>query len=375
MKRHLFSKINIIPFFLVLANSACQSVATTLLPPAESNTLLMTTKTVTQNITSSPSAKSPTLLPTFNMLLLDFFNDSEFANRNTILFEIGDGSAASIDLAYISDRGGKINCITCGSNLTKENTVTYPAWSPDGNMYAIILSSNNHTILLHGIENINIELISGELHMFENPAWSPDGNKIAFGFSNIDDDEYPVCIMGTTTSSTSEKEKRCISAGKFNDYPYWSKDGKKIILSAGGSLYCCGREQRDLFIWDVDTQNVIQFTNTPETEISPKWSPDGSRLAFLVRNAGEDNFTLTLANADGSGRFPIAGTGNVDSFDWSPDGKRIVYAEFSPIENVECDFGCYSFRVLKIVDLETGEIRTLTDGTQYVNNPSWRPAP
>src|SRR5439155_5083401 len=51
------------------------------------------------------------------------------------------------------------------------------------------------------------------------------------------------------------------------------------------------------------------------------WSPDGTLIVF-VRNGD-----LWTANADGSGRRPIAHTPNVAEAEaaWSPDGKTIAY--------------------------------------------------
>jgi Tol biopolymer transport system component len=235
-----------------------------------------------------------------------------------------------------------------------------------------LLSPVKSSLLIHGINNYTRELISGVNTWYENPAWSPDGQNLAFGMEETQSATGPLCYLDINASSSNGEDKKCLSPNQYSDYPNWSKDGLRIIFSSGDSLYS-GRKQRDLYIWDLGSQDVIRLTNTSEAEISPKWSPDGSRLAFLSRREGEYNFTLYLANADGSNRIPVAGTGDISAFDWSPDGNRIVYTEMTGNGNNECDFGCLSFRILKIIDLDTGIIQSLTDGTEYIGYPSWRP--
>ena len=68
------------------------------------------------------------------------------------------------------------------------------------------------------------------------------------------------------------------------------------------------------------------------------WSPDGTRLAVLadkVPNTSPWNATLSVMNADGTERSPLAegvlvqhvlGSPNVV---WSPDGRRVAYATVS----------------------------------------------
>lgn len=59
---------------------------------------------------------------------------------------------------------------------------------------------------------------------------------------------------------------------------------------------------------------------------APRWSPDGSRIAWLARTDSSARFQLYVAAADGSQRSVITReAGGVQALEWSPDGKRIAY--------------------------------------------------
>jgi WD40-like Beta Propeller Repeat/Divergent InlB B-repeat domain len=96
---------------------------------------------------------------------------------------------------------------------------------------------------------------------------------------------------------------------------------------------------RGLDIWTVnpDGSNLLQLTATPGLDRSPRWSPDGTRLAFASsRNGGSKLFVM---NADGSGQHQLTFTSARDRTSaWSADGTQIVYdKEFSEIYAINAD--------------------------------------
>jgi dipeptidyl aminopeptidase/acylaminoacyl peptidase len=67
------------------------------------------------------------------------------------------------------------------------------------------------------------------------------------------------------------------------------------------------------------------LTFGPHTDRSPKYSPDGSAIAFLSDRRGAGNFQLHLLDASsGTSRSTPTVEGWVEYLCWSPDGKRIL---------------------------------------------------
>jgi len=68
-----------------------------------------------------------------------------------------------------------------------------------------------------------------------------------------------------------------------------------------------------LWLMDPDGSNPVCLLDTPEPDVAPAWSPDGSRLVF---RGGDDMY---IAEADGSEITLLLAGGSPT--DWSPDGS------------------------------------------------------
>jgi len=77
-----------------------------------------------------------------------------------------------------------------------------------------------------------------------------------------------------------------------------------------------------------------EVVNDGCSRMSPLWSPDGTRLAYLSTESGVPN--VFVANPDGTGAVQVTDTETgVAQFDWSPDGKRIAYLAENPLSAEE----------------------------------------
>lgn len=172
-----------------------------------------------------------------------------------------------------------------GSNLISlTNTSAYfeePSWSPDENeIIAVTHPTDPQGLQIYRIISIYLDGTFGDILTdlsepasyneyikFGNPVWSPDGTQIAYEvFIGGRSDIYIMNRDGTQkrnlTKSSSEFE--------HNFSPSWSPDGEKIAYSSNRD--CNDKLQRDLFIIDVESENVTRLTDSCDSTC-PNWRP------------------------------------------------------------------------------------------------------
>ena len=105
-----------------------------------------------------------------------------------------------------------------------------------------------------------------------------------------------------------------------------SPDGERVALAV--TKFDRDTDGYRSAIWVVETSGAEprQFTAGAKRDNSPRWSPDGRRLAFLSER-GEDKPQLAIMPADGGEsrlltKLPL-GAG-VPA--WSPDGSKIAFS-------------------------------------------------
>jgi hypothetical protein len=124
-----------------------------------------------------------------------------------------------------------------------------------------------------------------------------------------------------------------------------------------------------LLIWDMSRRSVIGRYQWPEIVgiRSPRWSPDGQRVAFAgLTTAGfADLFVLDFASQQlqrlTSDRY------RVEDPDWSPDGRSIVFA------SDRSEFGASGAMSLVLIDVESRAMRFVTWGPWRDRGPHWSP--
>lgn len=102
--------------------------------------------------------------------------------------------------------------------------------------------------------------------------------------------------------------------------PRWSPDGTLLAFTSDrdGDL--------ELYVMRADGSVPTRLTTSPGLDGEASWSPDGTRIAFTSERDG--NAEIYVMNADGTGVANLTRSpATSDSAPaWSPDGSRIVFA-------------------------------------------------
>ncbi len=153
-----------------------------------------------------------------------------------------------------------------------------------------------------------------------------------------------------------------------------SPDGAQLLFVRSETDWEGNRTVRHIWRVDADGSNELQLTRGENGESSPRWSPDGMRIAFLAdRSDDEPTQIHLLRNLGGEAEALTQHPTSVSSIAWSPDGSWIYFVaedEQSAEEKAKTDarddvFAYdedYQHRHLWRVRVESGEAERVTEG-------------
>ncbi len=238
---------------------------------------------------------------------------------------------------------------------------TTPIWSPDGQKIALV-SRRDGNREIYVMDVTTKEAVNVTRHPADDwtPAWSPDGAKLAF--SSIRDGGWEIYVMDTTCLATPETCRDSLvqitADNNGNISPVWSPDGTRFVFNSKAT------GNWDIFTMAIDGSDIRQVTVALENDLAPVWSPDATQIAFESNREG--NVEIYVIDSNGVG--PAQNISNISFADdhgptWSPDGQSIIF-----YSNREGNWDIFSVAI-------TGQ--TVTNLTQTAGRdeqtPAWRP--
>lgn len=122
-----------------------------------------------------------------------------------------------------------------------------------------------------------------------------------------------------------------------------------------------GQFPYELRVSDYDGYNQFVVHRSPQPLMSPSWSKDGSKLAYVTFESGKSALVVqTLANGAIKQVASFPRHNGAPAF--SPDGSKLAFA-LSKTGSLN----------LYVMDLASGQIRQVTEGRYNSTEPSWFP--
>ena len=251
--------------------------------------------------------------------------------------------------------------------------------------------------------NLSIDHIM-KMKSVESLALSPDSKWIAYVVTRVDEEKDKKFSQIHITSIDGKSTLPMTAVYMNASDPQWSPDGKYLaFLGVRGT-----DKDTENQVWTLDLRGgeAVQFTNVPQGVNSYRWSPDGTKMALVIKdakpltNAPDENssneklepFVIdrlqfkkdyvgyldrrrTHIYIKNGNEKPIQITfGDYDDSDpqWNPDNKLIAFVskrEGDPDANNNSDI----WLVDSSDDKKNRELKKLTINPGPDTNPSWSP--
>lgn len=143
----------------------------------------------------------------------------------------------------------------------------------------------------------------------------------------------PFCLLLGLTNSFTQNLPAFSNMDVFElewvTAPQISPDGQSIVYVRRGMDIMKDRRQSRLWMINADGSEHQKLTANEVNESRPKWSPDGTRIAFSASTEQGSELYIYWVNSGKVGRISQLES-SPGELNWSPDGKWLAFSMFVP---------------------------------------------
>jgi Tol biopolymer transport system component len=223
-------------------------------------------------------------------------------------------------------------------------------WTADGRYYffasqGAIWALREEKGFFHGRESVPMQVATSPLN-FSGLVPSPDGKRLYV----IEGQQRGELVRYDPQSKQFVPFLSGMSAGELD----FSRDTKWVTYVT--------YPERSLWRSHVDGSDPLQLTYPPIQVVLPRWSPDGTQIAYSASQPGK-NWRIFLISAQGGTpqRLAAEEKDEVDAT-WSADGVQVAFGRPGPRPD----------SLIYLVDLKTRQISTIP-GSENLFSPRWSP--
>jgi len=215
---------------------------------------------------------------------------------------------------------------TIGVDLPTFPKNYYATWSPDGKRIAFTSDRlGSVDIFVMNADGTQQRPLLRTRDAEWWPAWSPDGKRLAF----VSDRDGPYAQIYSLDLATGRQIR--LTYADASDYqPAWSRDGR---IAFRRRVYAEATDDMtsQIYVMNADGTGIHQMRADADYHLSPAWSPDASKIAYV--GGDDDEAFIDVVNADGSGHVRLTTGGGEFDPAWSPDGTHIIFSRYDNDED------------------------------------------